>query len=125
VSHATPLFLRSQDSLLGDHAFAANMRFIPLKSLPNPYILEFSPGPAVREKHFTKRHGRTLCVLLLPVSAALSCRGSGQEHFNQMEGDLRVAIQGPDDSCQQPRNIDPNLQRVAGCPGWSQNEDSV
>ncbi|HET9237915.1 MAG TPA: hypothetical protein VFO10_11720 [Oligoflexus sp.] len=56
------------------------------------------------------RQGRTLCVLLLLLSTALSCHGSGQEHLNQLEGDLRAAIQGPDDNCQKPRNIDPNLQ---------------
>jgi hypothetical protein len=57
-------------------------------------------------------HGRTFFVLLLTVVSGMACRGTKQEHFSRLEGELRETFQGPDEDCRKPRNIDPNLQNL-------------
>lgn len=55
-------------------------------------------------------HGRTILVLMLSVVSGMACRGTRQEQFARLEGELRETFQGPDEDCRKPRNIDPNLQ---------------
>lgn len=55
-------------------------------------------------------HGRTIIILLLSVISGMACRGTKQEHLARLEGDLRKTFEGPDEDCQKPRNIDPQLQ---------------
>ncbi len=54
--------------------------------------------------------GWTILVLWLSVASGMACHGTRREPFSQLEGELREAIQGPDEDCQKPRNIDPALQ---------------
>ncbi|MDQ3234092.1 MAG: hypothetical protein M3Q07_19975 [Pseudobdellovibrionaceae bacterium] len=54
-------------------------------------------------------HGRVLIALML-ISSGLGCRGTQQDRFARMQGELRETFEGPDQDCRKPRNIDPQLQ---------------
>lgn len=56
------------------------------------------------------QHGRFLLLVLILVILGAACRGTQQDSLSRLQVDLQEAIQGPDEDCRRPRNIDPQLQ---------------
>src|SRR4051812_19331524 len=47
-------------------------------------------------------------VLLTLLSAG--CRGTGRENLTRIGNEFREVVEGPDEDCEKPRNIDPQLE---------------